>query len=137
MLTENDIIDAVCDYLVADGYKILERRYTDQKGIDIVARHPQAAGRLLIEAKSETSSDPRTKRYGKPFDDAQVGVHVAEAFRTAAKLQAETQGMEDSVGIALPQTSLHQKHLSGIKSALDSLGIVVYFVQPDRSVKQG
>jgi hypothetical protein len=137
VLTENDVIDAVCAHLAAAGYEIIQRSYTDAKGIDIVARHPQAARRLLIEAKGETSSDPRTKRYGRPFDSAQVSVHIREAFGTAAKLKTETHGLGDAVAIALPETVLHHRYLNRIKSALDSLGIVVYFVQPDRSVKQG
>jgi hypothetical protein len=136
MLTENDVIDSVCVHLKAAGYEIIQRSYTDAKGIDVVARHPQAARRLLIEAKGETSSKPRTKRYGKPFDSDQISVHIREAFGTAAKLKAEAH-VGDTVVIALPETALHRRHINRIKSAIDSLGIVVYFVQPDRSVKQG
>ncbi len=135
MLTENDVIDAVCDYLVAAGYKILRRSHTKQKGTDIIAKRPEGPGRLLIEAKGETSADPRTKGYGTPFDSAQVQVHVAEAFRTAARFHDEHHSSGDFVGVAFPDTRLHRKYLGQVKSAIDSLGIPVYFVQRDRSVK--
>ena len=135
MLTENDVIDAVCDYLEAAGYEILQRSHTKQMGTDIIAKCPECSGRLLIEAKGETSADPRTKRYGTPFDSAQVQVHVAEAFRTAVRLHDEHHKSGDFVGVALPDTRLHRKYLSQVKSTIDSLGITVYFVQGDRSVK--
>jgi len=51
VLTENDVIDAVCDYLEAAGYEILQRSHTKQKGTDIIAKRPEGPGRLLIEAK--------------------------------------------------------------------------------------
>ena len=44
MLTENDIIDALCDYLEAHGYKIHGRADTSQTGIDIIAEKPEGSG---------------------------------------------------------------------------------------------
>jgi hypothetical protein len=135
MLTENDIIDAVCAYLRAAGYKIVSIATTTERGIDIIATRPDGSGRLLIEAKGETSARQGSARFGLPFDSAQVGVHVAEAFRTAVSLHAKHLG--DSIGMALPDTLPHRKQVNKIKSVIDSLGIIVYFVQTDRSVKLG
>jgi hypothetical protein len=135
MLTENDVVDAVCDYLEAAGYKILMRATTSERRIDIVARLPEGSGRLLIEAKGETSSKSKTAGFGRPFDSAQTKVHVAEAFYAAACLHAAHHSSSDSAGIALPDTPRHRELLNRIKPVIDSLGIVVYFVQRDRSVR--
>jgi hypothetical protein len=80
MLTENDVVESMCGYLEDAGYRILKRCNTAEKGIDIVALLPDVSRRLLIEAKGETSAREGSKRYGRPFDGAQVRVHVAEAF---------------------------------------------------------
>jgi hypothetical protein len=88
----------------------------------------------LIEAKGETSARQGSARSGKPFDSAQARVHVAEAFYTVARLYAEHHSSGDSVGIAFPETSLHRRQLNAIKPVIDLLGILVYFVQRDRSV---
>ncbi len=64
-------------------------------------------------------------------------VHVAEAFRTAARLHDEHHNPGDFVGVAFSDTHLHRKYLSQVKPTIDSLGIMVYFVQRDRSVKLG
>jgi Holliday junction resolvase-like predicted endonuclease len=135
MLTENEVVDSVCHFLEAAGYKILTRASTSERGIDIVARLPESSGRLLIEAKGETSSKSRTAGFGRPFDSAQVKVHVAEAFYAAACLHATHHSSGDSAGIALPDTPRHHELLNRIRPVIDSLGIAVYFVQRDRSVK--
>lgn len=134
MFTENDVVDAVCTYLQTAGYKSVSRAQTTETGIDIIAMRPEGSGRLLIEAKGETSARQGSARSGKPFDSAQVRVHVAEAFYTAARLYVEHHSSGDSVGIAFPETSLHRRQLNAIKPVIDLLGILVYFVQRDRSV---
>ena len=80
MLTENDVVDAVCEHLIQNGFTIQNQLTTRERGIDIVALNPATGAETLIEAKGETSSKGHTKRFGKPFHSAQVKVHVAEAF---------------------------------------------------------
>jgi Holliday junction resolvase-like predicted endonuclease len=85
MLTEDDVVEAVCQHLQASGYRILSRCATTQRGEDIVAEHPSGVT-LRVEAKGETSSKSVTKRFGKPFDNAQANNHVAKAFYAAAEM---------------------------------------------------
>jgi hypothetical protein len=134
MLTENDVIEAVCNYLDAHGYKILSRCDTTQRGMDIIAARPGGVGRLLVEAKGETSADSKSARFGKPFNNAQVRDHVANAFYTGACLCAEHRRVGDTVALAFPDNALHRKHVGPIKPVLDSLGITVYSVRKDRTV---
>jgi hypothetical protein len=102
MLTEDDVVDSMCGYLKAAGYRILKRCNTAEKGIDIVALLPDRSSQLLIKAKGETSAREGSKRHGKPFDGAQVRVHVAESFYWAACRYGECRRVGDLIGIVFP-----------------------------------
>lgn len=78
MLNENDVVAAVCDYLKSQGYEIVQQCATTEQGIDIIARHPERSGRLLIEAKGGTSSREGSPRYDKGFSPSQVFDRVAK-----------------------------------------------------------
>jgi hypothetical protein len=134
MLTENEVISAVRDHLVAAGFKIVRTAKTTERGIDIVAERPDGSGRLSIEAKGETSARHGSAGFGKPFTSAQVPDHVGSAFYKAACLYGEHRGNGDSFALAFPDTVLHRKHWKPIKPILDLLGITTYFVQKDHSV---
>lgn len=134
MLTENDIVDAVCAYLEKEGYAILQKCSTIQQGIDIIAKHPRQTGRLLIEAKGATSSREGSERFGKGFTDNQIWDRVAKGFYTAVRLYGERASDGDTVGMAFPDGPRFQKYLAPIKPFLDKVGIVIFLVSEDRSV---
>jgi hypothetical protein len=134
MLTENEVISAVCDHLAANGFKIVRTANTKERGPDIVAERPDGSGHLWIEAKGETSARHGRARFGKPFKSDQVPDHVGSAFYKAACLYGEHSRNGDSVALAFPDTVLHRKHWQPIKPILDSLRIITYFVQKDHSV---
>lgn len=129
MLTENDVIDAVCSHLECEGYEIIEKRRTNERGIDVVAHHKER-GRLLIEAKGETSSRDASKRFGKCFNAAQVRVHVASAVYGALCLHDNS----NRVAIAFPDTALHRRYLQPLQSISNGLDIQVYLVKSDRGI---
>ena len=130
MLTESEIIEAVCRHLRQEGWKIVSTCTEKQRGDDIVAEHPKTRQRLVVEAKGETSSMSHTNRYGKSFDSRQVRSHVARAFLTAATHF----GNEDLVAIALPLNDLHAKCVNNIIGALRKLSIEVFWVAGDGRV---
>lgn len=135
MLTENDVIDAVCDYLERHKYRVENKLTTSEKGVDIVVVHEETGAEFLIEAKGETSSKEGTKRFGKSFNSAQVKVHVAEAFFQAARVLPNGPSTSRRVAIALPDTSLHRNYVGEIRYAIERLGIEVLFVDENRIVK--
>jgi hypothetical protein len=92
VLTEDDLVDAVCDHLETAGYEIMRRCATTQRGDDIVAVRRRSSIALYIEAKGETSNRPTSKRYGKAFSRSQCRDHVANAFYTAARMM-DAEGM--------------------------------------------
>ena len=71
MLTENRIVDLVCDQLEFDGLTISQKLDTTQTGIDIVAVS-ETGKKYFVEAKGATSSKESTKRYGQEFNKSQV-----------------------------------------------------------------
>jgi len=51
VMDENAVVAAVCTHLSNNGYAIIQRLSTTNQGIDVIAKHPSNAGRLLIEAR--------------------------------------------------------------------------------------
>ena len=129
MITENDVIRALAEYLRRDNWRILATSGTGQTGHDVLA---EANGvTLVIEAKGGTSSKPDTKRYGKPFTRNQKLSHIAKAFYTAATVVSAGQ---HRAAIALPSDDEHRELVNDIAPALESLGIGVFFVADDLTV---
>ena len=137
MLTENDIINASCQFLKAHGYEVLRRLTTRERGLDIVARRSGVDPvELRVEAKGETSSKAGTNRYGKPFSTAQSRDHVACAiYAAAAMLEKPTAGHVVRVAIALPGTAGHRKQVQAVNLAMQRLEIGVFWVASDGAVE--
>src|SRR6266478_6656601 len=129
MLTENDVVVAVCGHLRSNGYAISQQLSTTAQGIDIIATHPNHLGRLLIEAKGATSARVGSPRYGLGFNENQVFDRVGKGFYTAACMYTEGRENGDQVGLAFPDTPLFRKYLKRVKGVTDGLGITVYLVE--------
>lgn len=126
MLTENDIIDRVSEYLEQHGYNIKQRLGTSEKGIDIIAQKNEQT--LYIEAKGETSASEGTHRFGKPFSKNQVKTHVAMAILASMRALASKPHDFTQVAIALPDNEYHRALIASIKSVLKKIEIDVYLV---------
>ena len=134
MLSENQVIEAVCSHLESHGYAITQRLTTKQHGHDIIAvRRGVSPIELHIEAKGETSDRKGSARHGKAFNSAQVSDHVAAAFYCAAAMLQDG-GKTLRVGVALPDTKLHRTHIVRVAAALGKLEIAVFWVGPSLEV---
>jgi hypothetical protein len=131
MLTESEVIDAVCEFLKNNGWSIKSHCIETEKGDDIIAIHSKRNLLATIEAKGETSSMEHTSRYGKPFSSTQVKSHVARAFFRAAK----SVGTDHLGGLALPKTRAHISCVAEIEAALRLLRLEVFWVSVDGSVE--
>jgi hypothetical protein len=136
MLSENQVIEAVCEHLKTHGYVITQRLTTKQRGHDIIATKQSTTPiELHIEAKGETSDRQGSARHGKAFNSAQVSDHVASAFYCAASMLQEGVAKQSMrVGIALPDTPLHRTNVSKVANALASLQVAVFWVRPSLEV---
>jgi len=126
MLTESDVIKAVCRFLTTHGYRVKQHLSESQTGDDIVAVSPKGKS-VMIEAKGETSSKPHTARYGKPFNSGQVLDHVSKAFYRAASYTTK----RVLAGIALPRNEAHMKRVASIQPVLAKLNVEVFWVRPE------
>ncbi len=131
MLDENDVVDAICEYLPSEGYQVVARKTTTQQGVDLVAVDSSGA-KLLIEAKGQTSSKRTSKRYGKPFSPSQLLDHTAKALYAAAKLRCQYRNQQ--VALAFPDHPPIRKLVIPVKQALAKLAIDVLWVSNDGSV---
>lgn len=126
-LTENDVVDRVCQFLENHGWGIRTRATTVEHGVDVEA--VQDARRILLEAKGETSAIITSARFGKPFTRNQIYSHVSRAFYTAASLQSQDD--RALTAVALPDTPNHRHFVGRIQPALERLAIGVFWVSPD------
>jgi hypothetical protein len=126
LLTEDDVVNAVCAYLETLGWEIVVRATTTQRGPDIVARR-EPGHELVVEAKGATSARRGSPRFGRPFDSAQVRVHVAEALYVAATTLAHGNPTQRAA-VALPDDVLHHRFIDAIAPLLRRLEIAVFWV---------
>lgn len=134
MLTENDVVQAVVQYLAGKGYWIERALTTWERGVDLVALHSETQRPLLVEAKGSTSSKPGTKRHGKAFSPNQVKTHVSVALYYAVMLQQKHAAEGAAIAIALPDDERHRDCVAAIRSALEALGISVFLVSGNGQV---
>lgn len=132
ILDENDVVSNMIKFLENEGYKIVTRCNTNEKGVDIVAE--KGDKKLWVEAKGGTSSKKNSSRYGLPFTTNQVKVHVSRAVYQA--LSALDSDENPQSAIALPDDEKHRQEIEKVRKPLEKLGIVVYFVSKERGVQR-
>lgn len=127
MLTENDIIEILTNFLKEKKYNILQSLNTNQHGVDVIVENENET--LYIEAKGETSSKETSNRYGKPFNANQVKSHISVALLATMKVISNMpSGSKTKVGIALPDNEDQRKVICKILPALKKLDIRIYWV---------
>jgi Holliday junction resolvase-like predicted endonuclease len=129
-LTEDQVVDAVCQLLTQDGYSIVQQARSTQHGFDIVAQKGNSV--LIIEAKGAGSSKAGTARYGKEFSANQVFDHVAKAVLKALRVVSSGNAR---TGIALPDNAHHRYEIEQVARALRQAGIIVFWVDEDAVVR--
>ena len=137
MLSETDIIDAVCKKLESLGYKIRQRAKTTERGIDIIAiKDDTLPIELYIEAKGEMSTKSATARHGKKLESADMQINVAEAlYKVVAILSVRAERDQVMVGVAFPENKEYQKFVHVIKPVLNQLGVAVFWVKQKGTVE--
>lgn len=130
MITENRIIDALCRHLENTGYEIEGKCYTNQRGIDIIASHPQE-GLLFIEAKGEGSSRP-TNVGQECFSRDQVNDHVGRGLLRILKICAAGW----NTALVFPDNDDHTAEIQAIIDILLHLNIKIFFVNSTSNVRE-
>ena len=131
MITENDVIERVTDFLTRRNWKIVSTATTVQHGPDVVARAGPGK-EIWIEAKGQTSSKHGTRRYGKEFNRSQKEDHLGRALLKCCQYLSEKPDL--IVAIAVPNDELDLKLIRDIRPALERLKVVTFLVDEDGSV---
>lgn len=127
MITENEIVEKVTDFLESKGYRITQSLTTNQQGIDIIAEKEFEI--LYVEAKGETSASKTSNRFGLPFNRNQVKTHISVALLATMKvISSLPAGSKTKVGIALPDTEEQRLVINKIIPALKKLEIKIFWV---------
>lgn len=130
VLTEDDVIDAVRDFLFERGWELVSRATAIQRGEDLVME--AHAERLIIEAKGAGSSKLGTARYGNVFNKRQVFDHVGKAILKALRVASSGEAV---AGVALPDNADHRHEIDLVRPALHRAGIIVFWVAEDRTTR--
>lgn len=132
MLDENDVTDAVANYLEEQGFRIIQKLNSTQQGIDLKAKN-QSELEYWVETKGETSSRPGSARHGKPYTASQVFDRVSKGTYTAIEMRQKAQSCV-MVALAVPDTPMFRKYLMPILPAFNALGIRVFLVSESKGV---
>ena len=133
LLTENEVVEFVCSYLVKNNYEINQYLSTTQTGIDIIATDAKGA-KCYIEAKGATSSKPSSSRYGKEFNKSQVKSHIGMALVAAFKILNEYPNAESF--IALPNNVEHKSLVKAMRKPLLQSGVKILLVNKQGVVQR-
>ena len=134
MLTENDVVLAVCNKLKDKGFEIKQSLHTSETGIDIIATKNSYT--LYVEAKGETSALKTSKRFGHPFNQSQIKSHIGQALLYVSKIISKHEDSIDiGIAIALPDNEGHRKVINEISYSLLKMGIYVFWVKDLNTVE--
>jgi len=133
VLTENDVVKYVCEYLQDNDYRIEQKLTTSQTGVDIIAQN-QNGQKIYIEAKGATSSKKSSSRFGKEFNTSQVKSHIGVALVATFKLKQQFQNAE--VVIALPGNDTHKNLISSMREPLLKSGVSIFFVHENGTLEK-
>lgn len=133
MLTENEVVEAICSYLLDNQCEINQKLSTSQTGIDIIATKLNGI-KCYIEVKGATSSKPNTSKFGKEFDKSQVKTHVGVALVASFRAMNEFPNSESI--IALPNNANHRLIIESMRKPIIQSGIKVWFVSEKGDVQE-
>jgi hypothetical protein len=133
VLTENEVVEAVCLYLIGSDYEIHQKLTTTQTGVDIVATNALGT-KCYVEAKGATSSKRESSKFGKEFNKSQVKVHIGVALVAAFKVISENPTSESM--IALPNNINHKSLIENIRQPIKRSGIGVLLVSDSGLVEK-
>jgi hypothetical protein len=134
ILNENQVIDIIREHLISLGFTKCSVNYTGSTGIDLEACNPTTGEEYAVECKGETSSKSDSRKYGQGFNSGKVEHSVGRAVYTTLKQWSPDRDGKYRVAMGFPDSPLYRKHVEAIKTALDRIGIVVFFASKNGEV---
>jgi len=125
-LTEDQVNELVKEFLERHGWQDVVALSGNATGVDVSGIDPQGERKVEVECKGGTSGRVGSARFGRPFDSAQVNVHVAEAVFKA--LCYRERSHKSTILIALPDDEMHLSRIAPVEQTLMRLGICLLAV---------
>jgi len=132
-MDENEVIEHLCTYLESQGWCITSRVAAGDRGIDVVAIHPNKE-RFFIEAKGGTSSRPGSSRHGKPYTKTQVFDVTSKGLMQCLHHIAANKN-QVRVAFAYPDGKSFSDYIDPIKPLLNILGLNLFCVKKNGTVE--
>jgi len=128
-MDENVVVNETCKHLEAQGFIILQRCSTSERGIDIIAEDSSTGSKLLVEAKGGTSSKGSSSSFGIPYNSNKVFHQVAMGVYKCIKLRAENPDRNRyRIMLAVPDSPLFRRYLEPVLSELKVIDVEAIFV---------
>lgn len=127
MLTENEVVIAMCALLQSNGYTISSHKLDTQSGHDIEA--VKDGRTIYLECKGGTS-----KKTGRPFSIDYQWRAISGAFFNQIRLKERHR--ESEVGIALPDGGRYPELIAVLKGFCSSYGIRIFWLSESAQVSE-
>ena len=137
-LWEGSVQRTLRDWLVADGWSVVSEADAAlrERGVDLLLE--RGARQLAIELKGYPQATMRRGvNRGKPrvhHPASQAGTYFAGALQSAMRMRDALPNTEIAIG--LPETSRYLDLIEKSVRSLQDLGLGVFLVRPDGSVRQ-
>lgn len=126
-LKEQGVVDAIEAWLHAKGFSEIKALKAGARGYDIEAKRDDTGERWLIEAKGGAHSGADTS------NGAWVRTGAAFLMTAGWRFEQGIQGERFAIGV--PSSRWFTRHVDRIRPALDYLGISLFEVSDDGTVK--
>ena len=124
MMTEDEVVAALCAYLEARGWNANSRNETSQRGIDIVAERLGKKHFVIVRGTARGIGEPA--QFARPAGSARSQDHLTNAIFTAMALSSDEPAT--IVAIALPNDAGHRRRNKRAEPALERLGIGAFWI---------
>jgi len=130
IMTEDEVVSTLCNWLKKDGWVIVKSCTARQKGNDIEATKGERF--LIVEAKGLKGKLSHTKR--EKFDSGQIKNHIGGAIVKVLEQKDDYPNAE--IAIAYPENDHARKVLKKISKQLNNIGIKLFWVVDENTVLQ-
>ena len=131
-LTENQVIDYLCEWLQKNGWSILDKNKGHSRGIDVKAQKDDDT--LIVEAKGARGNPKSPVTTRAQFDSGQVKFHLGEAI--VKVLEQKHQNPNAIVAIAQPDDPYIKNCLRNAIPEVVKCGIKLFWVKSASEVKE-
>jgi hypothetical protein len=131
-LTENEVIDNLCEWLAHQGWEIQKKSKNHERGIDIKASKDNEL--LIIEAKGSKGNSLSHVTKRKKFDSGQIKDHFGKAL--VKVLEERNRNPNATIAIAQPNDIDIRRNLKDVIPEAKKIGIKLFWVDASDKIEE-